>query len=71
MFNVLRCAKCQTTWKGEEPLPLACPNCGGHPDDHEHQFPEVIIEGERVLRPCLLCGLAALDGLQLLRAEHY
>jgi hypothetical protein len=58
-----RCSKCGSTWQGSEPLPVVCPECDAPADDHEHQFPEVIIEGERVLYPCLLCSLAALDAM--------
>lgn len=32
--------------------------------NHEHQFPETDTAGTRVLYPCLLCGLPALEGLK-------
>lgn len=39
-------------------------------DDHECQFPEEQTpEGVRILYPCLLCGMAALDAMQQLKQE--
>jgi len=38
---------------------------------HEHQFPEEETpEGVRILLPCLLCGLSALDAIKELKADY-
>jgi len=38
--------------------------------EHEHQFPEEETpQGVRMLFPCLLCGLPALDALHLVKEE--
>ncbi len=40
-------------------------------DTHEHQFPEEETPtGVRLLLPCLLCGLSALDAMALVKQER-
>lgn len=39
-------------------------------DEHEHQFPESLLDGTPVLYPCLLCGLSAFDAIAAMKTER-